>query len=183
MYFIPVALGIGSGMAACRGPRIGPVTQGADHNWLGVLVVHPLGHHRGAVAHSGRLDVGLVGVVPGHRHCRRDHRLGVVDNWLGVVDHRLGVVDHGRNRVMVVTDGWLHSGNWLSHLVNWLGHGHCWLCHSHRLDVGPLLHVGGLRMVHCLPDVGRLSRVDHLLLNKVFKLDITNFKDLAILNS
>ena len=174
MYFIPVALGIGSGMAAGRGSCIGPVTQGADHNWLGVLVVHSLGHHRGAVAHSGRLDVGLVGVVPGHRHCRRDHRLGVVDNWLGVVDHRLGVVDHGRNRVMV-TDGWLHSGNWLSHLVNWLGHGH-WL------NVGPLLYIGRLRL-----DIGRLSCVDHLLLNKFCWLDIIKLKDfftpLALSNS
>ena len=122
-------------------------------------MVHPLGHHRGTVAHSGRLDVGMVGEGPSsncfnpQRRCRCNYWLGVVDHRLGVVDHRcnsvvdhrLGMVDH---RCDSVVDGRLHS-NRLSHLVDglghghsWLGHRHCWLCH--RLNIGGLLDIGRL---------------------------------------
>ena len=123
-------------------------------------MVHPLGHHRGTVVHSGGgLDVGVVGeAAPSnrfnpHRRCRCNHWLGVVDHRLGVVDHRcnsvvdhrLGMVDH---RCDSVVDGRLHS-NRLSHLVDGLGHGHCWLGHRHswlchRLNIGGLLDIGGL---------------------------------------
>ena len=57
--FIPVALGISPGMTAHCWPGIGPVAKGADHDRLGVTVVHFSGHNRGTVAHSGWLDIGL----------------------------------------------------------------------------------------------------------------------------
>ena len=133
------------------------MAQRADHNRLGISMVHPLSYHRGSVAHSGGgLDVGMVRVAApcsNHCRCRCNHRLGMVDHRLGVVDHRcnslvdhrLGMMDHGCNSVV---DSRLHS-NWLSHLVDglghghsWLGHRHCWLCH--RLNVGGLLDIGGL---------------------------------------